>query len=77
MEEKGKRLSELLLGESCVIRELRVGGAIRHRLIDLGFAPGGEVRCIGISPLGDPKAYFVRGAVIAVRGCDGGNIVVD
>ena len=77
MEEYNRRLSDMRVGESSVIRELRCEGKIRQRLIDLGFSRGAVVGCIGVSPLGDPKAYTVRSAVIAVRGCDGKNIVIE
>lgn len=35
--------------------------------MDLGFTEGTEVAVIRKSPLGDPTAYRVRGAVIALR----------
>lgn len=40
---------------------------MRRRLQDLGMVPGAFVECVGISPLGDPAAYRIRGAVIALR----------
>ena len=40
----------------------------RQRL--LGFIPGTIVRAVQISPLGDPVAYEVLDAVIALRRCD-------
>jgi Fe2+ transport system protein FeoA len=36
-------------------------------LLDLGFVPGTEVSVELKSPNGDPTAYRVRGAVIALR----------
>ena len=43
------------------------GHGVRRRLLDLGLAPGTELRCVGSSPAGDPRAYRVRGSVIALR----------
>ena len=40
----------------------------RQRLLELGFIPGTIVRAV--SPLGDPVAYEVLDAVIALRRCD-------
>lgn len=46
--------------------------AVTHsqRLLELGFIPGTIVRAVQISPLGDPVAYEVLDAVIALRRCD-------
>lgn len=42
-------------------------GAERRRLLDLGFVPGTNVAVEMNSPTGDPTAYRVRGALIALR----------
>jgi DtxR family Mn-dependent transcriptional regulator len=42
-------------------------GAERRRLLDLGFVPGSVVEANLVSPAGDPTAYLVRGALIALR----------
>jgi DtxR family Mn-dependent transcriptional regulator len=41
--------------------------AERHRLLDLGVLPGVKVRAEFTSPLGEPVAYLIRGALIALR----------
>ncbi len=43
-------------------------GAMRRRLQD--------IECLQKSPAGDPIAYYIRGAVIALRSVDSGNILV-
>jgi DtxR family Mn-dependent transcriptional regulator len=45
----------------------RCRGAERRRLLDLGIVPGTVVRAEIISAGGDPTAYRVRGALIALR----------
>ena len=60
-------LFELQSGEKCLIDKITVPGAMRRRLLDLGLAPDTKVECVGKSPLGDPKAFLIRGAVIALR----------
>jgi ferrous iron transport protein A len=40
----------------------------RHRLMDLGVLPGTRVRAEFVSPTGEPVAYMIRGALIALRG---------
>lgn len=42
-------------------------GAERRRLLDLGFVPGSVVEAQLVSPAGDPTAYLVRGALVALR----------
>lgn len=64
-----RRLTGLKLGEKSNIvglsRECR--GANRRRLLDLGFIPGTEVETCLSSPLGNPRAYLIKGASIALR----------
>lgn len=43
------------------------GAPLRQRLLDLGFVPGTRVEVLFASPLGDPVAYRVEGAVVALR----------
>ena len=40
------------------------------RLLDLGLIRGTRVTCTAKSPAGDPAAYLIRGAVIALRRAD-------
>ena len=71
-----KRLSELSVGEcGCVTR---VGGecGMQRRFLDIGLTPGTVVRCVGKSPLGDPRAYLVRGVKIAIRRRDSADIEI-
>ncbi|MDN5745706.1 MAG: ferrous iron transport protein A [Nocardioidaceae bacterium] len=49
-------------------------GAQRRRLMDLGVLPGVEIVAAGTSPLGDPTAYVIRGALIALRRVQAKNI---
>lgn len=46
---------------------LTAEGSERLRLLDLGFVPGTPIKRLRTGPLGDPVAYLVRGAVIALR----------
>lgn len=69
-------LSDLELGEKARVRQILSGGDIRRRLRDLGIIEDTEIKCILKSPYGDPAAYFIRGAVIALRNEDAENIIV-
>ena len=70
------KLNELLPGEKAVVKKLSSTGSIRRRLLDIGLVENTCVECVGKSPLGDPCAFLIRGAVIAIRGCDGEKIDV-
>ena len=69
-------LSEIKPGESAVVEALRVHGSMRRRLLDIGLVEGTRVECVGVSPMGDPAAYCIRGAVIAIRAADSRNVLV-
>ena len=53
-----------------MVAELLARGALHTRLLDLGFTCGSQVCCLFPSALGDPRAYLVRGTVIALRQAD-------
>lgn len=72
-----QRLNDISVGGRAVVRRLMVHGAMRRRLLDIGLADGTEVECVGRSPMGDPSAYLIRGAVIAIRRRDGKNVLVE
>ena len=49
---------------------------MRRRLLDIGLVPGTTVECVGQSPGGDPKAYLIRGAAIAIRQEDAESVIL-
>ncbi len=63
-------LRELIKGEKGIVTGLTSGKAMKMRLRDIGLIEGTEVECLGKSPLGDPAAFLIRGAVIALRNED-------
>lgn len=69
VDETPSTLWDLAPGETAVVRQLSPAcqGPQRRRLLDLGLVPGTEVTLELRSPLGDPVAYRVRGAVLALR----------
>ena len=60
-------LSQLAPGQRARVLGVTSQGAMPRRLQELGLLAGAWVECLGKSPLGDPAAYRVRGAVIALR----------
>ena len=67
--EEAIRLTRLTPGIEATILGLSPScrGAMRRRLMDLGFVRGSSIRIDMHSPLGNPTAYIVRGAAIALR----------
>lgn len=70
------RLCELKIGESATVCALLSRGSMRRRLMDIGLIADTEVTCVGRSPGGDPAAYAIRGAVIAIRDRDSAEVII-
>lgn len=71
----------------CALCDLREGewgrvlfigecGNLRQRLLDLGLVEGARVKRLFAAPSGNPAAYLIRGAVIALRTSDAAGITV-
>jgi DtxR family Mn-dependent transcriptional regulator len=69
-ELKGQPLTILKAGEKgrVVFLSPRIRGADRRRMMDLGILPGTVISPEFVSPGGDPTAYRIRDALIAIRG---------
>jgi DtxR family Mn-dependent transcriptional regulator len=65
----GEPLSILKPGETGEVLTLspRFRGSERRRMMDLGILPGTVIQAEMNSPSGDPTAYRIRGALIALR----------
>jgi DtxR family Mn-dependent transcriptional regulator len=64
-----ERLDALRLGQTATVAQIAamVQGPERRRLLDLGVIPGTVVVAEMSSPSGNPIAYRIRGALIALR----------
>ena len=74
--DKQKTLNDIMTGQSAYVKEIRSEGSIRRRLLDIGLIENTLVSCVGESPLGDPAAFMIRGAIIAIRRGDCENIII-
>lgn len=63
-------------GASATVTKLLNDGSMRRRLQDIGLIEGTPVLCLQKSPSGDPIAYLIRGAVIALREEDSSKVLV-
>ena len=69
-------LNMLKPGEKSIVKALNFTDSTKRRLMDIGLIEDTVVECLGKSPLGDPCAYLIRGAVIALRADDTSKIIV-
>ncbi len=60
-------LMQLHTGKKAKVLSLAFDGALRRRILDLGVIEGTEIASLYKSPSGNPVAYLIRGAVIALR----------
>ena len=68
-ETRAQRLTTIQENEQATIVGLSPScrGALRRRLMDLGFVKGSRIAIDMKSPMGNPVAYVVRGTAIALR----------
>ena len=69
-------MTNLQEGQLARVVSILATGSMRRRLLDLGLFEGTPVECIQKSPAGDPIAFAVRGATIALRSEDSSDILV-
>lgn len=77
MEKQQLSLDDIVPGQQAVVCTLLATGSMRRRLLDIGLVKDTRVECLGRSPGGDPSAFLIRGAVIAIRAKDCKNILID
>lgn len=72
-----KTLSSLSYGERAKVSSVEKSCSVRRRLIDIGLVGGAEVTCLQTSLFGDPTAYLIRNAVIALRRADADSVYIE
>ena len=70
-------LNTLSPGEQARVHSISCDSTMRRRLLDIGLTEHTLVRCVGRSPAGDPAAYLIRGAVIAIRDTDAIKVYIE
>lgn len=70
-------INNLQVGDKAIITKLDVKEDIKRRLLDIGLIEGTQIECALKSPMGNPIAYLIRGALIAIRKEDSKNILVE
>ena len=69
-------LSELETGCKGIIEGNCLLGRMRRRMLELGFFEGSLVECVGESVFRSPRAYLVKGTVLALRNDDACKIYI-
>ncbi|MBM7613495.1 FeoA family protein [Alkaliphilus hydrothermalis] len=70
-------LNQLPIGSFGKVKRLTAEGISRRRMLDLGLIFNTTVESLRKSPAGDPIAYEIRGAVIALRSEEASKIYVE
>lgn len=77
MNDNFLSLNNAAIGDIVKVKKLNAAGAMRRRLQDLGIIEGARIECLLKGPGGDPIAYMVKGAVIALRNEISSEIIID
>lgn len=77
MTEKLMPLHLIPCGRRARVKKLTAVGSTRRRMLDLGLVADTNIESLRKSPSGDPTAYEIRGAVIALRSEEASQILVE
>ena len=72
-----KTLRVVTVGETVTVKRLDGEGALKRRLMDMGFTNGCSVYIRKVAPLGDPVEVTIRGYELSVRKDDAECIEVE
>jgi len=72
-----KTLRNVTVGETVTVKRLDGEGALKRRLMDMGFTNGCSVYIRKVAPLGDPVEVTIRGYELSVRKDDAECIEVE
>ena len=70
-------LNQIPVGTFGRVKKLIADGNARRRMLDLGLIRDTLVESLRKSPAGDPIAYEIRGAVIALRAEEASKVLVE
>ena len=70
-------LKEAAVNSTVTVKKLNGEGALKRRLMDMGFTKGCKVFVRKLAPLGDPVEVTIRGYELSVRKADAENIEVE
>jgi Fe2+ transport system protein FeoA len=62
-----RALTDLQIGETAVLVELKLPDSVQNYLMHMGFVPDAVVTALRRAPAGDPTVYGIDGMEIALR----------
>ena len=71
-----ENLNQLPLNKIGKIKKIDCEECIKRRLLDMGLVGGTNIIPVLVSPSSDPRAFLVRGSIIAIRKEDAENIII-
>lgn len=77
LEVKVGTLKDAKVGSTVKVVKIGGEGALKRRLMDMGFTKGCDVFVRKVAPLGDPVEVTIRGYELSVRKDDAENIEVE
>jgi ferrous iron transport protein A len=77
MNTPTRRLSDVPVGGSAVVRAMNGERFVTRRLMEMGLTPGIEVRVLRRAPMGDPIEFRLRRYSLSIRRADAATIEVE
>ena len=72
-----ENLSQLPFNPNGRIENVECNEGIKRRLLDMGLVKGTNIIPVLVSPSGEPRAFLVRGTIIAIRKEDAKDIKIE
>ncbi len=69
-------LSQLKVGQTGTVEEVRDQGFLSQRLLEMGIIRGTTIEVIRFAPMGDPIDIKIRGYHLSLRGEEAAGIIV-
>ncbi len=76
MSSTGIPLTELALGKTATVVEIKVPATAQARLMEMGVLTGTPIELVRFAPLGDPVEIKVRGYNLSLRRHEAEQILV-
>lgn len=69
-------LNKLPVNKSGLVYSIECKENLKNRIYDFGIIENSIITPIFNSPFGDPRAYLIKNAIVALRDTDSENIIV-
>ena len=76
MKSKIENLNQLPINKEGKINKIDCDEGVKRRLLDMGLVKGTKIIPVLVSPSKEPRAFLVRGSIIAIRKEEAENIKI-